>query len=86
LIVTANAPDGPAPPVARSVEVDGPSGSLIVPIDVDPAQRYEIHASIAGEPTERVAGGETEGPEPPLTSDATTASLPADGRRTRRID
>jgi hypothetical protein len=71
LIVTANAPGDPAPPVARSVEIDGAKGNTGVPLDLDPVHEYEIHASVAGAPS--VTGAA------PLTSEATTAELPVEG-------
>jgi hypothetical protein len=74
LIVTANAPDEPTPPVARSVEVEGRAGSVVVPVEVDPALRYEIHTSLAGVPATA-----PETPAPPLTSEATSTGLPARG-------
>ena len=79
LVVTANPPDDPAPPVARSIEVEGTSGSVIVPVEIDPGQHYEIHASIAGQPG-RPPAGTPETHVPPLTSDATTTGLGAAGR------
>ena len=48
LVVTLNSPDEKGvPPRTRTVEVEAPSGRAQLPVELDPAKRYDVYASAA---------------------------------------
>ncbi|HSS04177.1 MAG TPA: Vps62-related protein [Solirubrobacterales bacterium] len=47
LAIAVNSPDEAAPPSTYQVEVDAASGSVVVPHDASPSQRYDLYVSQA---------------------------------------
>ena len=45
LLVTVNSPDDPYPPTTFRLTLDADSGSVEIPLEVDPSRRYELTAS-----------------------------------------
>jgi Vacuolar protein sorting-associated protein 62 len=47
LVVTVNSPDEKAPPTTATLAVKAPRGTVAVPIEVDPRNRYDVYVSSA---------------------------------------
>lgn len=69
LLATVNSPQDPLPPDAYGVPITDPSGTVDVPLELNPAWSYEVHISVAGA---RPGAAAT---DPPLTSPASSGAL-----------
>jgi hypothetical protein len=47
LVVTVNSPDEKTPPRTHAVKVEAPAGQAHLPLQLDPAKRYDVYASAA---------------------------------------
>ncbi len=70
LLVTLHSEQDPLPPVAHRVPITATSGTVDLPVELNPEWSYEVHVSVAGVPIADGAPG-----APPLTSAATTEQL-----------